>query len=117
MKKPRRRSKGPTTIVKFYPAPAGLPSEVKIRGLTFRIAYMSPIYHEGEALMGRVDYFERQILIDGTMTAHVMRETLLHEIAHVYMQDSDAPQGPLLEQICDIFASAWCDISDNNPRF
>lgn len=105
-----------TTLMRVYPAPAGFPTSVRIRGRDYSVVYCAPIVDADHQYHGLCKHDERTILVDPTEPVHQIRETLLHEIMHVYAHESNMPNGELLEKICDSFASAFCDLVDNNPK-
>lgn len=108
-----------------YSSPSGMPNSVSILGQRFEVCYHSHIYAEPKAaqrLRGIVLYNFRLIYIDPKQTIHMLKETLYHEIGHVYLKvwqtKSEAlaklsPQA--VEEICDMFAEAYYDCSSNNP--
>lgn len=101
------------------PAPPGMPESVKILGQAYRILYRTPlIWPGGQALHGMVSSRDRTILIDPTAPPHLIRQTILHEIAHVYIEHSGFEEkiskAGLEEIICDLFGSAVDDYLQNN---
>lgn len=114
------RRRGKATDLKVYPAPAGFPKEVKIRGKVFTVTYATPLAEErGRPLAGRVEHHTRTILIDPHAPPHYIREVILHEMAHVYLTELGRWKNldDLQEKLCDLFASAFADVIENNPRF
>lgn len=109
---------------KTFNPPKGMPRKVKIQGKHFDIGYHSQIYTvEKIRLRGIVMYNHRLIVIDPTQTLTMMRETLYHEMAHVYLNDWQDKSKPLrklssvqVEELCDLFAEAHYDACLNNPR-
>lgn len=109
-----------TTITRDLPAPEGMPSTIKLLGATYRICYRTPLVRaSGDSLYGMVNTYDRTILIDPTSPAHVVYQTLLHEIAHVYIESAGIEtrlgKARLLETVCDLFGAAVADLLENNP--
>lgn len=107
-----------TTAVRDLPAPPGFPTSVKIAGQTFAVVYRTPlIWPGGHSLYGMVSGDDRTILIDPMHPRFRIKETLLHEICHVYLRYSNLEEkisGKLLEELCDCFGAAICDLTENN---
>lgn len=117
----KRDIKTETTSVRDLPTPPGCPDSVRILGQTYRILYRTPlIWPGGTVLHGMVSSRDRTILVDPTAPAHLVRETILHEIAHVYIDHSGfegkLAKAKLVEMVCDLFGSAVDDLMQNNPR-
>lgn len=107
-----------------YECPNGMPVSVIVKGKHVPITYHSRIYSlQGVALRGMVMYSQRIIVIDPTMSLHMMRETLYHEMAHMYLHDWQEKSKHLrkltpaqVEDICDMFSEGHYDaICNNNP--
>ena len=108
-----------------YACPQGMPSVVKIFGQAFEVRYHSHIYAEPKAaqrLRGIVLYNFRLIYLDPKQTIHMLKETLYHEIGHVYLKVWQTKAEPLaklspqaVEAICDMFAEGYYDSVSNNP--
>jgi len=105
-----------------YATPNGLPGSVKILGMDYKVKYHSKIYTTNkEMLRGIVMFQHRLIFIEPTQTLQLMRETLYHEMAHVYYA-TWCVGNPLLrkltgaqvEDLCDMFADSACDLVSNN---
>ncbi len=108
-----------TVETRDVPTPPGYPSEVKILGQTYRIIYRTPlVFPDGSGLQGMVTGRDRTILIDPSLPPHMIRETILHEIAHVYLThsgfESKYEKAKLVEIFCDMFGSAVDDLTQNN---
>jgi len=107
---------------KPYKTPRGMPSKVKVHGQHFQVFYHSNIYTMNfQRLRGIVMYAQRLIIIDPKQTLHMMRETLYHEMAHVYLHTWQMKSkslrkltGPQVEDLCDLFAEAHYDARLNN---
>lgn len=114
-----------TTRGHEYPTPNGMPATVKISGAEYEIRYHSHIYatpHASARLMGMVMYGLRTIFIDPIWSIHEMRESLYHEIAHVYLHNWQQKKGSLakltpeqIEEFCDLFAEGFYDACKANP--
>lgn len=114
-----------TLAGKDCPAPAGMPTKVLIYGQHYRVRYHTQIYHEpkkGQLLNGVVVYNARLIVIDPAQSASELRETLFHEIGHVYLKAAQVKSETLskvtytqVEDICNMFAEATADLVLNNP--
>lgn len=77
--------------------------------------YVTPIVFNGKPCMGVTLGDMNLIQIDVALSDKDMRETLLHEIRHVYffrspMKLTDAQ----VEKLCDHFGSAVRDLAENN---
>jgi hypothetical protein len=109
-----------------YPTPNGMPSKVTIMGQPFEVRYHSHIYAErktSQRLRGIVLYSFRLIVLDPKQSIHMMRETLYHEMGHIYLKvwQTKATQldklSPMqVEEICDMFAEAHYDALLNAPE-
>ncbi len=109
---------------KEYPTPNSMPSSVCIYGQHFEVRYHSHIYNEpkkSQRLRGVVLYNFRLIIIDPRQSLHDMRETVYHEVAHVYLkvwQTKSAALSKLtpaqVEEVCDMFAEGHYDAKLNN---
>lgn len=107
----------------FFP-PKGMPTQVKVYGMHFRVLYHSRIYNapkKTQILRGVVLYANRLIILDPLETVHDMRETLYHEIGHVYLKVWQTKSKALsqisydqMEDFCDCFGEAIYDLSNNN---
>ena len=114
-----------TLSAESSPAPEGMPSEATIYGQRYRIKYRKQIYSapkKNSRLCGIVIFSNRLIIIDPDQTIHEMRETLYHEICHVYLkarQERDGRLGKItdaeIEGFCDLFGEAVVDLAVNNP--
>jgi len=104
-------------------APKGMPARVKILGQHFQVFYHSQIYTMTRVrLRGIVIFAQRLIIIDPTQSLHMMRETLFHEMAHVYLYKWQSKSTCLnklshqqVEELCDLFAESYYDSRLNNP--
>jgi hypothetical protein len=102
--------------------PNGMPSTVKILGMEYQVKYHSKIYsHDKRMLRGIVIFQQRLIFLDPCQTLHMMRETLYHEMAHVYYSTwiTRSPHlhkltGAQIEDLCDMFADSTYDLVSNN---
>lgn len=97
--------------------PSGFPRHVTIRGERWTVEYPDrPLRLGGDRVLGIAHRNERRIEI-APQPLHEMRETLLHEIRHVYFWDAPVKGvGPKLEEdLCDAFAEAVRDLCQNNP--
>lgn len=109
---------------KPWKTPNGMPRSVRVKGKTFRVMYHSKIYGDIKTrLRGIVFYNHQLIVIDPTQPLPLMKETLYHEMAHVYLHDWQEKSKPLrklspvqVEEFCDLFAEAHSDARLNNPR-
>jgi hypothetical protein len=105
-----------------FKTPRSMPGKVKILGQHFKVAYHSQIYTlEHQRLRGIVIFAQRLIVIDPKQSIHQMRETLFHEMAHVYLyawQEKSKVLSKLtnaqVEEVCDLFAEAHYDARLNN---
>lgn len=107
-----------------YPPPQGMPSRITVYGQRYEIHYHSNIYAEPKAaqrLRGMVNYPFRLIFIDPKQTIHMLKETLYHEVGHVYLKVWQTKAEPLaklspqaVEAIADMFAEGFCDCTENN---
>jgi hypothetical protein len=106
--------------------PPGMPSEVSILGQKYRVRYRSEIHHVDKKrkipVDGIVIFSHRLILIDPTQGVHSMKETLWHEMCHVYFNEAQKKDLRLakvtdaqIEGICDLFGEAVYDLVANNP--
>lgn len=108
--------------------PSDMPTQINILGQHYKIYYHNRIYAApkvSQRLLGVVVYSHRMIIIDPDQTIHEMRETLYHEVGHVYLKMKQLCSEPLskitfaqMEAFCDLFGEAVCDLSRNNqlPR-
>lgn len=104
--------------------PQGMPTKVKILGMHFNVAYHTNIYTLNKIrLRGIVIFAQRLICIDPKQSLHQMRETLYHEMAHVYLNNWQTKSkclrklsGMQVEELCDLFAEAHYDSCLNNPK-
>lgn len=111
---------------KDFPTPNGMPGEVTVLGQKFDVRYHSCIYaarNKTQRLRGVVVYPYRLIVLDPKQSIHLMRETLYHEMAHVYLKAWQARSQSLsnltplqVEEVCDMFAEGHYDAILNNPR-
>ncbi len=102
-----------------YSTPNGMPSEVTVYGAKYEVRYHSNIYSEpkkSQRLRGIVLYNFRLIVIDPRQSIHDLRETLFHEMGHVYVKAWQSKSLPLskltyqqVEDICDMFAEGHYD--------
>lgn len=109
---------------KEYETPNGLPSSVKVLGQTFTVRYRTHIYfkpNKKSRLRGVVLYYDRIIVIDPDQSIHNMRQTLYHEMAHVYLriwQEKNTALRKLtaeqVEEVCDLFGDSFYDCLANN---
>lgn len=99
--------------------PNGMPSSVRILGQKYQVYYHTKIYAEPISrtrLRGIVVYDERIIVLDPMQTIHDLRETLYHEMAHVYLRNNQSRGSSLIklspaqvEEVCDLFAEGHYD--------
>jgi hypothetical protein len=105
-----------------YTTPNGMPSKVKVLGMDYAITYHSKIYStEKQMLRGIVMFQQRRIYLDPNQTIHILRETLYHEMAHIYYSTwcVRSPHlhkltGAQIEDLCDWFADSTYDLTSNN---
>ncbi len=107
-----------------FATPKGMPDHVVIHGQHFKIRYHTYIYNKAETkerLNGCVFYGHRLIFLDPQLPLHLLKETLYHEAAHVYLRTIQNISEPLsklnptqVEHICDMMAAAVCDLQANN---
>lgn len=105
--------------------PMNMPSDVTINGQKFRVRYRTEIYSAPKktaSLDGMVIFPNRLILIDPEHSVHEMRETLYHEMCHIYLNECQKKDIRLIklndreiEGICDMFGAAVYDLALNNP--
>lgn len=108
-----------------FSTPQGMPSTITIYGQKYVVKYHSHIYAEPKAaqrLRGIVIYSFRMIYIDPRQTIHDLRETLYHEVGHLYLKVWQTKAEPLaklspqaVEALCDMFAEGLIDCTENNP--
>jgi hypothetical protein len=105
--------------------PNGMPTQVTIFGQKFRVRYRKQIYSAPKKtapVNGMVFFSNRLIVLDAGLTIHDMRETLYHEMCHVYLDAIQKKDGRLvklshqqIEGFCDLFGEAIVDLALNNP--
>ena len=110
---------------KEYTTPNGMPSSVVVKGQKFEIIYHSNIYESDpkhRRLRGIMIPGFRTIVLDARQTIHALRETLYHEMAHVYLNEWRDGKSVLakltptqVEELCDLFADSYYDSLTNNP--
>lgn len=110
---------------KEVPNPPNMPSEITVLGQKYRVRYRPGIYSAPRVksqLDGIVIFSHRLIMIDSTLTLHQMRETLYHEVCHVYLKTAQQKDPRLakltdyeIEGICDMFGEGVYDLALNNP--
>lgn len=108
----------------YYPAPTGMPNEVKILGRHFRVLYHSKIYAEkkkASRLLGIVIFNHQVIMLEPGQTIHMLRQSLYHEIGHIYLEAAKLRGGALakltnlqVEELCDMFGDSVPDLVGNN---
>ncbi len=106
-----------------YPTPNGMPASVVVLGQHFEVRYHTSIFaaqKKKERLRGVVLFNFRLIVIDPRQSIHDLRETLYHEIAHVYLKAWQSRSVPLsnltpsqVEEVCDMFAEGHYDANLN----
>lgn len=106
-------------------APGDMPSEVNVYGQKYKIYYHTRIYNapkKSQRLSGVVIYANRLIILDPDQPLHMLRECLYHEVGHIYLKAWQSKSEPLskvsyaqMEDICDMFGEAICDLARNNP--
>lgn len=104
-----------------FTTPNGMPSKVKILGMEYTVKYHSRIFSaEKQMLRGIVIFQQRLIYLDPNQTIHMLRETLYHEMAHVYYSTwcARSPHlhkltGAQIEDLCDWFADSTYDLVSN----
>lgn len=109
----------------IYSAPLSMPTEVRIYGQRYRVLYHSKIYAQPkkqERILGMVIYDLRIIFIDPEQSIHNLRETLYHEVGHVYLKVWQSKSEALskityrqMEDFCDLIGEAIPDLAGNNP--
>ncbi len=108
----------------YYATPESMPNEVSVYGQKFKVYYHSRIYAERKKkarLLGIVIFSHRLIFIEPGQSIHMMRESLYHEIAHVYTKVWQTKSESLaglsyqqIEDICNMFGEAIPDLASNN---
>jgi len=103
-----------------YPVPAGMPSNLVILGKHYDVRYHTHIYMQrrrSEQLLGCVLLHRQVIWVDASRGLHEMRQTLCHEICHVYVQHSPLKLPHQVEElVCDVLGSGMYDLAQNNVR-
>lgn len=102
--------------------PKGMPDSLIIYGMHYSIKYHTHIFNspkKNQRLRGVVIYAHRLILIDPNQSIHDMRETLYHEVSHVYLkakctQSLSKLTDQQTEDLCDLFGEAIYDLVANN---
>jgi hypothetical protein len=109
-----------------WSCPRGMPLSVRVLGQVFQIHYHTKIYEKPvakTALRGMVFYNERVILIDPEQSIHNMKQTLFHEMTHVYLRDKQRDTclrdltREQIEEVCDLLGDAFYDMLLNNSTF
>lgn len=96
-----------------------MPESLRLLGKHFAVRYHTHIYMQRkrtERLLGCVLLHHQVILIepDGR-SVHEMRQTLYHEVCHVYLAHSGAKLEHAAEEIvCDVLGSGMYDLTCNN---
>lgn len=108
----------------WQPAPGDMPTEVTVYGAKYKIYYHTRIYNaprKSQRLNGVVLYQNRIIILDPEQPLHQLRETLYHEVGHIYLKVWQTKSEPLykvthaqMEDLCDMFGEAICDLARNN---
>jgi hypothetical protein len=107
------------------PAPPGMPSTVVVYGMHYTVSYHSCIYNtkkkKSQRLRGVVIYPNRLIVLDPSQSIHDLRETLYHEVGHIYLKTWQTKSQrlanlsePQIEDTCDLFGEAIYDLLSNN---
>ena len=107
------------------PTPEGMPESVSILGQKYRVRYRKQIYSapkKSAALDGIVIFSDRLIILDPDHSIHEMRQTLYHEMCHVYLCECFKKdlrlykmRDKMIEGVCDMFGEAVYDLVLNNP--
>lgn len=108
----------------YHSTPEGMPHEIRMYGQQYKIYYHSRIYNtknKKQRLRGVVFYAHRIIFIDPLQSIHMMKETLYHEVAHVYLNSWKTRIASIsklsyqqVEDLCDLFGEAIPDLVSNN---
>ncbi len=108
------------------PPPRNFPENVKIVGQIWRVRYHSQIYADRgkrkkpSRILGFCNFSHRLIVIDPCVPRFEALDTLYHEMAHVYLRKYPGNKTywralqKIEEDICDIFARAFADATQNN---
>src|ERR1043165_5790158 len=89
------------------PAPRSMPSNIVVLGRHFSVRYHTRIYFTRRAkdrLNGVVLFDNRTIFIDPDNSIHAMRQTLFHEILHIYIKNAkiEGLSHDQEEKLCDM---------------
>lgn len=113
------------TLGQEVPTPGDMPTSVTVLGQKYRVRYRTEIYNtprKSTPLWGVVVFENRIILIDPRQPMHKLKQTLLHEMCHVYMREIrmkdnrlDKTTNAEEEGFCDLFGEAVSDLVANNP--
>jgi hypothetical protein len=112
------------SLGKEFPTPGDMPSSVTILGQKYRVRYRTEIYNhprKSSQLAGVVIFDNRLIIIDPAQPLFKMKQTLMHEIFHVYVREAKQKDCRLQritdaeeEGFCDLFGDALLDLTSNN---
>ncbi len=104
--------------------PGNLPSHIKVYGQKYKIYYHSRIYNapkKTQRLRGVVLYGPRIIFLDPEQSLHQLKETLYHEVGHIYLKTWQCKSESLnkityqqMEDFCDLIGEAIPDLMGNN---
>lgn len=107
-----------------FSTPLSMPSQVRIYGQRYKVFYHSKIYNapkKSERLRGVVLYGARIIFLDPDQSIHDLKETLYHEVGHVYLKVWQTKSEALtkithnqMEDFCDLIGEAVPDLVGNN---
>lgn len=102
--------------------PLGMPDHVIVLGRRFEIRYHTKIFFnpkKKDQLNGCVIFDHRVIFIDPQNSIHAMRQTLLHEVLHIYFKNAKVKNltCDMEEILCDALGWGMYDFMQNNKAF
>lgn len=123
MEMSKKRLKEHTGSGEPQSAPDGWPEALNLLSQRWTVEYCNYV-DKDENLLGSSTAMDREIRIDATQNLEVMKETLLHEIAHSYFSmfpgDFNLLRGldkeELEEMLAQCFAVFFMDLTRNCPQ-
>lgn len=94
-----------------------IPYKVKIDGMEYTIELTNGtiINEDLKVLLGRIDYNQCKIVLDGKANEQTVKTTLMHEIVHGIMKERNIDMQTEQETFIDEIAKGFYNLINDNP--
>lgn len=95
-----------------------IPNTVKIDGMEYTITLTNEtiMNEDFKVLLGRIDYTQCKIVLDGKANEQTVKATLMHEIVHGIMKERNIDMQTEQETFIDEIAKGFYNLINDNPE-